>query len=127
MKIKTIIMETRASRSSLFLRESWPVLDNLEESSIEVERLKIQHRILPPNNNKIICQLAVYCLVQTKQKDQGKNDDKDKMTPKNVDLEWIIVHVWIKSIAYVDKGRVVSPLCPGQTAAVLDVEVLTVL
>ena len=89
--------------------------------------MKIQHRILPPNNNKIICQLAVYCLVQTKQKDQGKNDDKDKMTPKNVDLEWIIVHVWIKSIAYVDKGRVVSPLCPGQTAAVLDVEVLTVL
>ena len=127
MKIKTIIMETRASRSSLFLRESWPVLDNLEESSIEVERLKIQRCFLPPNNNKIICQLAVYCLVQTKQKDQGKNDDKDKMTPKNVDLEWIIVHVWIKSIAYVDKGRVVSPLCPGQTAAVLDVEVLTVL
>ena len=127
MKIKTIIMETRASRSSLFLRESWPVLDNLEESSIEVERLKIQRCFLPPNNNKIICQLAVYCLVQTKQKDQGKNDDKDKMTPKNVDLEWIIVHVWIKSIAYVDKGRVVSPLCPGQTAAVLDVEVLAVL
>ena len=126
MKIKTIIMETRASRSSLFLRESWPVLDNLVESSIE-DKLMIQQRILPPNNNKIICQLAVYCLVQTKQKDQGKNDDKDKMAPKNVDLEWIIVHVMIKRIAYVDKGRVVSPLCPGQTAAVLDVEVLTVL
>ena len=89
--------------------------------------MKIQQRILPPNNNKIICQLAVYCLVQTKQKDQGKNDDKDKMTPQNVELEWIIVHVMTKSIAYVGKGRVVSPLCPGQTAAVLDVEVLAVL
>ena len=87
--------------------------------------LKIQQRILPPNNNKIICQLAVNCLVQTKQKDQGKNDDKDKMTPENVDLKLCSAHVVTKSVAYADKGRVVSPLCPDQTAAVLVVEVIT--
>ena len=89
--------------------------------------LKIQQRILPPNNNKIICQLAVNCLVQTKQKDQGKNDDKDKMTPENVDLKLCSAHVVTKSVAYADKGRVVSPLCPDQTAAVLVDNVITIL
>ena len=127
MKIRTITMETLARRSSLFLRESWPVLEKIKEIRLLID-LKIQQRILPPNNNKIICQLAVNCFVQTKQKDQGKNDDKDKMTPENVDLKLYNAHVVSKSsksVAYVNKGRVVSPLCPDQTTAVLAVEVIT--
>ena len=49
------------------------------------------------------------------------------MTPENVDLKLCSAHVVTKSVAYADKGRVVSPLCPDQTAAVLVDNLITML
>ena len=76
MKIRTIIMETRASLSSLFLRESWPVLNMLmERGLIIVFTIQLRTSEQQQDNLPACCRLPCSDKIEGSREGQRQRQD----------------------------------------------------